>query len=205
LRTFRFGTAKGAAMRHEFSEVLNDLVDYFLVGDLLLLKRFKERHALPDDVATAFTTSDSGDRAVLEGVVIPLAGIENHPYTVIFTLDDATPELLKTGSRLQHRRGGYVLRVEHRSIMLYTWRILERFNDATVSALLTRYREPGRPVIEIDNGWYDVDILGGEVPRNGWFEPAFEFVLKKADAPGDASQVDINYSFAIKGSPDPAN
>lgn len=30
-------------MRQEFSEVLNDLVDYFLVGDLLLLKRFKER------------------------------------------------------------------------------------------------------------------------------------------------------------------
>jgi hypothetical protein len=205
LRSLRFGTAKGAAMRHEFSEVLNDLVDYFLVGDLLLLKRFKERHGLPDDVATAFTTSDSGDLAVLEGAVIPLAGIENQPYTVIFTLDDGTPELLKPGSRLQHRRGGYVLRVEHRSVMLYTWRILERFNDATVDALLARYREPGRPVIEIDNGWYDVEILGGEVPRNGWFEPAFEFVLKKADAPGDASAVDINYSFAVEGSLDPAN
>ncbi len=191
-------------MRHEFPEVLNDLVDYFLVGDLLLLKRYQEQHGLSDDVATAFTTSDSGDRAVLEGVVIPLAGIENHPYTVIFTLDDATPELLKTGSRLQHRRGGYVLRVEHRSIMLYTWRILERFNDATVDALLARYREPGRPVIEIDNGWYQVDILGGEVPRNGWFEPAFEFVLKKTAAPGDASQVDINYRFSIDGSLDPA-
>ncbi|MCA8272506.1 hypothetical protein LGN17_08265 [Burkholderia sp. AU30280] len=192
-------------MRQAFPEVLNDLVDYFLVGDLLLLKRFKERQGLPDDVATAFTTSDSGDRAVLEGVVIPLAGIENHPYTIIFTLDDATPELLKTGSRLQHRRDGYVLRVEHRSIMLYTWRILERFNDATVDALLARYREPGRPVIEIDNGWYGVEILGGEVPCNGWFEPAFEFVLKKTDVPGDASQVDIHYRFAIDGSLDPAN
>lgn len=192
-------------MRHEFSEVLNDLVDYFLVGDLLLLKRFKERHALPDDVAPAFTTSDSGDRAVLESVVVPLAGIENHSYTVIFTLDDATPELLKAGSRLQHQRGGYVLRVEHRSVMLYTWRILERFNDATVNALLARYREPGRPVIEIDNGWYEVDILGGEVSRDGWFEPAFEFVLKRTDVPGDASQVDINYRFAIEGSLDPAN
>lgn len=192
-------------MRHEFSEVLNDLVDYFLVGDLLLLKRFKEQHGLPDDVATAFTTSDSGDRAVLEGVVIPLAGIENHPYTVIFTLDDATPELLKAGSRLQHRRGGYVLRVENRLVMLYTWRILERFNDATVDALIARYREPGRPVIEIDNGWYEVEILGGELPRDGWFEPAFEFVLKKTDVPGDASQADINYRFTIEGTLDPAN
>nr|WP_260438627.1 hypothetical protein [Burkholderia contaminans] len=201
----RIGTAKGAAMRHEFSEVLNDLVDYFLVGDLLLLKRFKERHGLPDDVATAFTTSDSGDRAVLEGVVIPLAGIENHPYTIIFTLDDDTPELLKAESRLQHRRGGYGLRVEHRAVMLYTWRILERFNDTTVDALLARYREPGRPMIEIDNGWYDVEILGGEVPRDGWFEPAFEFVLKRTDVRGDASQADINYRFTIDGTLDPAN
>ena len=192
-------------MRHEFSEVLNDLVDCFLVGDLLLLKRFKEQHGLPEDVASALTTSDSGDRAVLEGVVVPLVGIENHPYTVIFTLDGDTPELLKTGSRLQHRRGGYVLRVEHRVVMLYTWRILERFNDTTVNALLARYREPGRPVIEIDNGWYEVEILGGEVPRNGWFGPAFEFVLKKTDVPSDASQVEIDYRFAIDASLDPAN
>ncbi|KAG8153475.1 hypothetical protein [Burkholderia catarinensis] len=192
-------------MRHEFSEVLNDLVDYFLVGDLLLLKRYKEQHALSDNVALEFTTNDSGDNAVLEGVVIPLAGIVNHPYTVIFTLDDETPELLKTGSRLQHRRGGYVLRVEHRSIMLYTWRILERFNDETVNALLARYSEPGQPAIEIENGWYEVEILGGEIPRNRWFEPAFEFVLKKTDAPGDASQVDISYSFAINSRSGPAN
>ncbi|HDR9582221.1 TPA: hypothetical protein QDC22_006252 [Burkholderia stabilis] len=191
-------------MRHEFSEVLNDLIDYFLVGDLLLLKRYKEEHGLPDNLASEFTANDSGDNAVLQGVVIPLAGIENHPYTVIFTLDDATPELLTTGSRLQHRRSGYVLRVENRSIMLYTWRILERFNDETVNALLARYREPGRPVIEIENGWYDVEILGGEVPRNGWFEPAFEFVLKRTDEPGDASRVDLGYRFAIDGSSDRA-
>ena len=61
-------------MRQEFSEVLNDLVDYFLVGDLLLLKRFKERHGLPDDVATAFTTSDSGDRAELTASLVPAPG-----------------------------------------------------------------------------------------------------------------------------------
>ncbi|UXU91624.1 hypothetical protein [Burkholderia sp. S-53] len=192
-------------MRHEFSEVLNDLIDYFLVGDLLLLKRYKEQHGLSDNVASEFTTNDSGDHAVLEGIVIPLAGIENHPYTVIFTLDDETPELLNAESRLQHRRSGYVLRVEHRSVMLYTWRILERCTDEAVNALLARYREPGRPVIEIENGWYEVEVLGGEVPRNGWFEPAFEFVLKRTDEPGDASQVDIGYRFAIDSSLDPAD
>jgi len=28
---------QGKQMRHEFSEVLNDLIDYFLVGDIQLL------------------------------------------------------------------------------------------------------------------------------------------------------------------------
>ena len=44
--------SKDTTMRHEFSEVLNDLIDCFLVGDLLLLKRYKETHRLPDNVAS---------------------------------------------------------------------------------------------------------------------------------------------------------
>ncbi|WP_133646370.1 hypothetical protein [Paraburkholderia flava] len=184
-------------MPQEFSEVLNDLIDYFLVGDIRLLKRYKTGNNLPDDLASEFTTTDSGDNAVLQGIVIPLAGIANHPYTIIFNVSGETPELLKPESRLQHRRAGYVLRVEHRSVMLFTWRILQRFTDETLDGLLKRYQEPGRPVIEVENGWYEVEILGGEVPRNGYFEPAFEFVLKKTEGPGDASQVDINYPFTI--------
>lgn len=38
-------------MQYEFDEVLNDLIDYFLLGDLLLLQRFKQQHQLPDDLA----------------------------------------------------------------------------------------------------------------------------------------------------------
>ncbi len=62
----------------------------------------------------------SSDRAVQEGIVIPLAGIENYPYTIIFTLSGETPELLKPESRLQHQRGGYVLRIENRQLRLFT-------------------------------------------------------------------------------------
>ncbi|MCY4124066.1 MAG: hypothetical protein OXF59_02530, partial [Pseudomonas sp.] len=59
-------------MRHEFDEVLNDLVDYFLLGDIQLLERFKQEHGLPDDLAHEFTHHDSGDMAVrgpADGVV----------------------------------------------------------------------------------------------------------------------------------------
>lgn len=58
-------------MRYEFNEVLNDLVDYFLLGDIQLLARFKQENDLPDDLAYEFTHNDSGDQAVLEGVVLP--------------------------------------------------------------------------------------------------------------------------------------
>ncbi|EJT83930.1 hypothetical protein PPS11_28578 [Pseudomonas putida S11] len=148
-------------MRHEFSEVLNDLVDYFLLGDIQLLERFKQQHELPDDLAHAFTHGDSGDQAVREGVVLPLAGVDNLPYRILFTLDNHTPALREPGSRLKHRRNGYVLQVEHGALMLYTWRILQHFTPKTLGDLMARYQVPGRPIIELDNGWYDVEVLAG--------------------------------------------
>jgi hypothetical protein len=184
-------------MRHEFPEVLNDLIDYFLIGDIYLLKKFKEENALSDDLGSEFISNDSGDDAVKDGIVIPLAGIANYPYTIIFNLGDA-PELLKPESRLQHRRGGYFLRIEHRQVMLFTWRILQNFTDTAIEALQKRYREPARPQIEIENGIYDVEILGGEVVRNDYYEPALEFVLKKTERTQLTEEVDINYRFTIE-------
>jgi len=156
-------------MRHEFSEVLNDLVDYFLLGDIQLLERFKQEHELPDDLAYAFT------------------------------LDGHTPALREAGSRLKHRRNGYVLRVEHGALMLYTWRILQHFTPKTLGDLIARYQVPGRPIIELDNGWYDVEVLAGALVRDGLYEPAFEFVLKKRWSRGEAAQVDTGYAFGLRG------
>ncbi|MEO3739438.1 hypothetical protein [Kosakonia sp. WA-90] len=184
-------------MRYEFVEVLNDLIDYFLLGDIRLLQTWKEEHALDDDVASEFISNDSGDRAVQQGIVIPLAGIENYPYTVIFTLADETPELLKPESHLQHQRGGYVLRIENRQLMLFTWRILQNFTDAQISALEARYRQPGRPQIDLDNGMYEVEILAGEVLRGAYYEPAIEFVLKRTEREHATADMEMNYRFTV--------
>lgn len=186
-------------MRHEFSDVLNDLVDYFLLGDIQMLERFKHENQLPDDLARAFTSTDSGDQAVAEGVVVPLAGVDNLPYHILFTLDGTTPALLEPGSRLKHRRNGYVLHVQHRAVMLYTWRILQHFTNKTLGDLLARYQVPGRPIIELDNGWYDVEVLAGALIRDGLYEPAFEFVLSKRWSRGEAKQVDTGYAFSLRG------
>jgi len=185
-------------MRYEFCEVLNDLIDYFLLGDIQLLYTFKQENDLPDDLARAFTTGDSGDQAVREGVVLPLAGIDNLPYRILFTLDGHTPALLEPGSRLKHRRDGYRLRVENRALMLFTWRILQHFTNKTLGDLMARYQEPGRPIIELDNGWYEVEVLAGALVRDGLYEPAFEFVLKETWQQQGA-QADLGYRYTLRG------
>lgn len=186
-------------MRYEFSEVLNDLVDYFLLGDIQLLEHFKEQHDLPDDLARAFTQGDSGDQAVREGVILPLAGIDNLPYRIVFSLGSETPALLAPGSRLKHQRKGHVLRVENGALMLFTWRVLQHFTRKTMGDLLARYQEPGRPIIELDNGWYDVEVLAGAVVRDGLYEPAFEFVLTKTLGPRAEAEVDTGYRYGLRG------
>ncbi|NIX91874.1 hypothetical protein HCG45_03830 [Pseudomonas fulva] len=186
-------------MRHEFDEVLNDLVDYFLLGDIQLLERFKQEHGLPDDLAYEFTHHDSGDRAVRDGVVLPVAGVDNLPYHVVFTLDGQTPKLREASSRLKHQRGGYSLKIEHGAVMLYTWRILQYFTPKTLGDLLARYREPGRPVIELDNGWYDVEVLAGACLCDGLYEPTFEFVFNKRTGRVANTTVDTGYNFSLRG------
>ena len=49
-------------MIYRFTEVLNDLVNYFLLGDILLLEDWKQANHLSDDLAMEFTTNESGDR-----------------------------------------------------------------------------------------------------------------------------------------------
>jgi len=184
-------------MIHKFTDVLNSLVNYFLLGDIKLLKSWKEANDLPDDLATEFTTNESGDKAVKEGIVLPMTGIEDHAYTIIFNLSDDTPELLKEGNRLQVRQGGYSLKVENGSLMLYTWRILERFTDEAIDRLLNFCRDYKAPMIEIENGWYSVEILGGESLQDSCYEPTFEFILKRTEKQ-EVMRADINYVFRIK-------
>ena len=108
-------------MIYRFTEVLNDLVNYFLLGDILLLEDWKQANHLSDDLAMEFTTNESGDRIFAEGIVIPMTGIENYPYTILFNLSGDRPELCKERNRLQLRKSGYSLKVDHNIVPLALW------------------------------------------------------------------------------------
>lgn len=101
-------------MIYRFTEVLNDLVNYFLLGDILLLEDWKQANHLSDDLAMEFTTNESGDRIFAEGIVIPMTGIENYPYTILFNLSGDRPELCKERNRLQLRKSGYIIPISSR-------------------------------------------------------------------------------------------
>ena len=187
-------------MIYRFTEVLNDLVNYFLLGDILLLEDWKQANHLSDDLAMEFTTNESGDRVFDEGIVIPMTGIENYPYTILFNLSGDRPELCKERNRLQLRKSGYSLKVAHNMLLLFTWPILKQFTPEKVKTLISYYRQNKKPIVELANGWYHIEILGGETLQDGDYEPTFEFVIQPATNEEVTINADMNFSFEITSS-----
>ena len=192
-------------MVYKFEEVLNDLMDYFILGDPDYLLHYKNAHGLPDDLLLEFTTQESGDLAVSEGVMLPLSKVENLPYTVYFNLSEGQPELLKEGNELQVRQAGHCLRVESGAVYLYTMPYLRSYTDATVA----RIKQHRSATISLPNGWYAVEVLGGLTKQttelinvNGdrvsfeELEPTFEFlIIPSKDRPEYTA--DLNYPYQI--------
>lgn len=182
----------------KFQNILNDTIDYFLLGDMELLKDYKTRKGLSNDLATEFTTNESGDDIVKEGILIPMSKIVNQPYTIIFNTSDHYSEFDDKKNKLSFKKTGYILQVENNKVILFTWRILNDYNDNNVSKLTDDPAKWNRPFIELKNGWYDVEILGGFTEQKSEvknvkgnmievddFEPTFEFKFTLKDEKSD--------------------
>jgi hypothetical protein len=83
-------------------------------------------------------------------------------------------------------------------LLLFTWPVLRQFTAEKVRVLIDSYKQNKRPLIEVENGWYDIEILGGEILVDSDYEPAFEFILQKTSAKASTEEVDVGYHFAIK-------
>jgi len=196
-------------MKKTFSEVLNDTIDYFLLGDIELLRNYKIKNNLSNDLATEFTTTENGDEIVKKGLVMPMSKIVNLPYTIIFNTSETQSEFEKKENNLSFKKSGYILKVENRKIILFTWWILNDFTDEKVKELVENPSKWNKPFIEIENGWYDVDILGGftkqqfefknkegNIIKDYSFEPTFEFKLTLRKKKSDF-KADVNQSFEL--------
>lgn len=168
-------------MSIQFNEILNDLVNYFFLGDLLLLQDWKQEHHLSDQLSMEFTTNESADLAMEEGIFLPMYGIENYPYTILFTFETEPAQLLKKENRLQFCYDDYSIKVAHHELMLYTWPLLTDFTPEHVDAWINQGKQRGKAIIELDNGWYHVTVLGGECLKAEVWEPTLEFILQRID------------------------
>lgn len=184
-------------MRQEFTEVLNDLIDYFLLADIRALREFCRREDLPLNLAEELTTTDAAERAIAAGALLPIPGVENLPYTVAFVTAPDTPGLDEPGARIVHRGEAYALRIDHGSLELFTWRILEDFTDDSVEDLLARYARSAGPRITLENGWYRVDVLAGWLAPADDSQPAFEFVLTKVDERPTSTNIDLDRRYPL--------
>ena len=161
-------------------------------------------------MATEFTTNESGDNVVKDGILIPLAGVENYSYTIIFNLSNETPELLKNENELQVRQNGYILKVESSKIMLFTWWILNNFIDEKIDERIEFQTKYNKPQIELENGWYKIEILGGLTQQESEiinkqgektkivnFEPTYEFLIEKTEEK-EVCTADIFHSYKLE-------
>ncbi|CAH0533339.1 hypothetical protein VST7929_01205 [Vibrio stylophorae] len=173
----------------QYTECLNDLMDYFILTDIEGLTTYQEEEGLQADLLTEFTSNESGDCAVESGVMVPLAGIENYPYILYFNLG-VHSVFEQRHSDLQHRQSGYVLQVVSGRVYLLTMPLLRDW--PTLSAVVVAHK----PYLDIANGWYQVTVHIGETQQESGWEPTLEFMFEPV-AQKPALKADINYRYGI--------
>lgn len=177
------------AFQKKYTECLNDLVDYFIVGDIDNITRFKAKHLLSDDLCHEFTNISFVNDPVETGVILPMRGIKNFPYTVYFNTQK-TSIFSSLESDIQHQQKGYVLEVVSGRVYLLTMPILKAWSKNT--DLIRR----SKPYLDIKNGWYGVEVVCGETLQDTGWEPTIEYTFQRYDTRPNYEAKD-NYAFEI--------
>jgi len=182
----------------KFIECLNDAWDFFFLADPANLSKFKSENDLSNDLIAEFTSNDSVDLAVKDGIIIPLSGIANYPYHIIFQVNSTESIFSTDKNDLQFRKSGYLLEVINNEIYLITVPYLKDWSEE--GGIQSLKSNGIRPRINLDDGLYAIEILGGEIYQEGGWEPTIEFILQKEEK--DKEEIfnvkDINFNFYIE-------
>lgn len=181
-------------MELKFTECLNDTWDYFFLGDPTCLSNYQMKHHLSDDLIHEFTTNDSGDKAVEQGVVIAMAGIANYPYHIVFQIDEAKSIFDNEKQELQFKQEGYILEVVNQEVYLMTLPYIKNWSEGKEKLISNGIR----PRVELENGYYTVEILGGETWQEEGWEPTIEFNLQKKETPPKFEVEEVYFLFKIQ-------
>ena len=77
------------------------------------------------------------------------------------------------------------------------FRSVRQFTHEKANNLISYYRVHKKPMIPLANGWYHIEILGGETLQDEDYEPTFEFVIQPASNEEAAINTDMDFSFKI--------
>lgn len=180
-------------MRHRWSEVLNDCYDLWILADIEVMTSFQQAHGLPDDLLSAFTRGDTVDVAVAQGVLLPMSGIVNQPYTLLFRGPDDASTFDRPTAELQVDRPGYGLRVTSGALGCITVPYLRQWNVGGLDRLRGAMDRGVRQRIPLEPGFYDVRVRGGLVDD----EATFEFVLEQVAEAGWRGGARAEATFVI--------
>lgn len=173
----------------KYTECLNDLMDYFIVADIQNISAFQRANALPNNLMMALTTTELGDSACLQGVIAPICGISNFPYTIYFNHSKTSVFSSSMNSDIQHQQDGYIVQVISQRLHLLTMPLLQNWSKHL--DIMT-----SRPHMDIENGWYRLSVVCGETQQPTGWEPTIEFLLEK-ELNEPAFTADIHYTFEV--------
>lgn len=177
-------------MQKKYTECLNDLMDYFILADVYNLSEFQRVNHLSNNLLQEFTSNASGDKAVCSGVITPIKGVENFPYTIYFSQPpESAFKTLK--SNVQHQERGYCLEITNSKVSLLTMPFLQDWAEESHKLALTR------PYYDLKNGFYEVEIVCGETLQDECWEPTFEFIFHALCEPFEVTG-DIHHVFKIE-------
>ncbi|WP_051575777.1 hypothetical protein [Aquimarina atlantica] len=184
----------------KFTECLNDTWDYFFLTDPANLLQFKKEHNLSDDLMGEFTTNDSAELAIQEGIMIPMSNIKNQPYTVFFNTNGQTSIFKKDTNLLLFEKTGYILNVINNEVCLITVPYLKNWTENNGIYRLKEAVKAGvRQKITLENGYYAITILGGFTYQDNIEEATFEFQCKQVlTVETKSSVLDIGFPFLIE-------
>ena len=70
-----------------------------------------------------------------------MSKIVNQSYTIIFNLSKNNSEFDNKENNLVFKKEGYILKIENRKVMLFTWWILNDFSDSKINQLMANFRK----------------------------------------------------------------
>jgi len=194
----------------QFNCCLTNGMNYFIAADPFALLEFKNQNHLSDNLLEEFTTNESGDKVIREGAMIALEDCEIVPHTIYINLDETDRILLAAQNDFQFKVGDYSLKIKSGIFCVFAISYLENFTEETIEKLVTLHCSKNYTIVDIENGWYSVEILAGLTQQNfeksayHWdeimddMEPTFELCLKKVDkAPELTATLDRNYKIEI--------